>query len=149
MFKGIGIGTIVVSFILNCYYVVIISWALLYLYYSFSWVLPWSTCDNEWNTAQCWSPNSNTTANEHSVNSVIEFWERKIIQISEGIDHPNGLQWELALTLLIAWILCFFCIWRGIKSTGKAAYVTAIFPYFVMTALFIRGVTLPGAGDGI
>ncbi|CAG2105849.1 unnamed protein product, partial [Medioppia subpectinata] len=49
---------------------------------SFSWVLPWSTCDNAWNTAQCWSPNSNTTANEHSVNSVIEFWERKIIQFS-------------------------------------------------------------------
>ena len=71
------------------------------------------------------------------------------LQISEGIDHPDGIQYELALTLLIAWILCFFCIWRGIKSTGKAAYVTAIFPYFVMTALFIRGITLPGAGDGI
>ncbi|CAG2176151.1 unnamed protein product, partial [Oppiella nova] len=147
--KGIGIGTIVVSSIVNCYYIVIISWALLYLYYSFSWVLPWSTCDNAWNTARCWSPHTNTTANEQSVNSVVEFWERKIIQISEGIDHPDGIQYELALTLLIAWVLCFFCIWRGIKSTGKAAYVTAIFPYFVMTALFIRGITLPGAGDGI
>lgn len=71
------------------------------------------------------------------------------IKISEGIDLPNGLQPELALTLFIAWVICFFCIWRGIKSTGKAVYVTAIFPYFVMTALFIRGITLPGAVEGI
>ena len=29
------------------------------------------------------------------------------------------------------------------------AYFTAIFPYVVMLALLIRGLTLPGAGDGL
>lgn len=61
----------------------------------------------------------------------------------------NGIQPELAFTLAVAWVICFFCIWKGVKSTGKAVYVTAIFPYLVITALFIRGVTLPGAIDGI
>lgn len=84
-FKGIGYGTLTVAFILNCYYIVIISWALLYLYHSFTWVLPWSTCDNEWNTIKCWSPKTNKTAIGHdSVNSVVEFWERKIIQVCYG-----------------------------------------------------------------
>lgn len=73
----------------------------------------------------------------------------KIFKISNGIEEVGGLQIELAITLAIAWIISFFCIWRGIKSTGKAAYVTAIFPYVMLVILFIRGVTLPGAIDGI
>jgi solute carrier family 6 GABA transporter-like protein 6/8/11/12/13 len=80
-FKGIGYGTITVAFILNCYYIVIISWALLYLYYSFSWTLPWATCNNSWNSPNCWSPQSNQTIDSKSVNSVTEFWERKILQV--------------------------------------------------------------------
>ena len=37
---------------------------------------------------------------------------------------------------------------RGPKSSGKAAWVTALYPYFVLTALLIRAVTLPGAMEG-
>ena len=35
------------------------------------------------------------------------------------------------------------------SSSGKVAYFTAIFPYVVMLALLIRGLTLPGAGKGL
>ncbi|XP_075680068.1 sodium- and chloride-dependent GABA transporter 2-like [Dermatophagoides pteronyssinus] len=149
LFRGIGFGTVTISFILNCYYIVVIAWALLYLYYSLRGDLLWASCDNDWNTDRCWTQSMNTTPGNGSVNSVIEFWEHKILQISPGIDQPNGFQWELVLTLAIAWIICFFCIWKGVKSTGKAVYVTAIFPYIVITALFIRGITLPGASEGI
>ena len=163
LFTGIGIGTVTISFILNVYYIVVLAWALLYFYHSFSIILPWSTCDNWWNSDRCWAPSSihdnsdydnNSTSlllmpKPDSINSVTEFWERKILQISPGIDQPGGLQPELAFTLLLAWVICFFCIWKGIKSTGKAVYVTAIFPYVVITALFIRGITLPGASLGL
>ena len=90
-FKGIGYGTLLVNFILNIYYIIIISWAILYLYYSFSWVLPWSTCDNPWNTDRCWTPKGNTTPDENSVNSVIEFWERKILQVFALISNTNNM----------------------------------------------------------
>jgi solute carrier family 6 amino acid transporter-like protein 5/7/9/14 len=36
-----------------------------------------------------------------------------------------------------------------VKSSGKAAYFLALFPYVVMVTLLIRGATLPGAVDGI
>jgi len=32
---------------------------------------------------------------------------------------------------------------------SQVAYVTAVFPYIVLTILFFRGVTLDGAGDGV
>lgn len=38
---------------------------------------------------------------------------------------------------------------NGIRSSGKASYFLAIFPYVIMAVLFVRAVTLPGASNGI
>ncbi|KHJ42072.1 Sodium:neurotransmitter symporter family protein [Trichuris suis] len=86
---------------------------------------------------------------ENSTSAVREFWERNALNMSKGIEQVGSIQWKLALALLVAWLLCYFAIFRGIKWTGKVLYVTAIFPYLLLVVLFFRGVTLPGAGDGI
>ena len=66
--------------------------------------------------------------------------------IEDGIGLPD---WKLTLCLLFAWATIFLVIVRGVKSSGKAAYFLALFPYVVMITLLIRGATLPGAVDGI
>merc|ERR1712241_1029901 len=64
-------------------------------------------------------------------------------------EEPGTVRWELALTLLFCWTVCYFCIWKGVKWTGKVVWFTATFPYVLMITLLVRGLTLDGAVDGI
>ena len=46
--------------------------------------------------------------------------------MSAGIDQDASvIKWDLALCLLLAWILVFFCIVRGIKSSGKVEILSS------------------------
>uniref|UniRef100_A0A6I8NTN7 Transporter n=1 Tax=Ornithorhynchus anatinus TaxID=9258 RepID=A0A6I8NTN7_ORNAN len=152
IFEGIGYASQVIVVLLNFYYIIVLAWALFYLFSSFTTDLPWGSCHNEWNTEHCvefQKANASFTMSENATSPVIEFWERRVLKISAGIHDLGALRWELALCLLLAWIICYFCIWKGVKSTGKVVYFTATFPYLMLFVLLIRGVTLPGAGQGI
>lgn len=44
---------------------------------------------------------------------------RRILGISGGIQELGEVRWDLALGLLICWIICYFSIWKGVRSSGK------------------------------
>ncbi|CAH1268646.1 SLC6A9 [Branchiostoma lanceolatum] len=151
IFKGIGYGMVVVSGLVCIYYNVIIAWTLHFLFSSFTSALPWATCDNAWNTENC-TLAANHSALEENVTRISptqEYWNNRVLGISSGIEETGTVQWELALCLLAAWVVVFFCLFKGIKSSGKVVYFTATFPYMMLIVLFVRGVTLEGAGKGL
>uniref|UniRef100_A0A674MMH0 Transporter n=1 Tax=Takifugu rubripes TaxID=31033 RepID=A0A674MMH0_TAKRU len=80
---------------------------------------------------------------------VIEFWERKVLRLSGGLHELGNISYELVLCLIATWIIVYFCMWKGVKSTGKVVYFTALFPYVILVVLLAHGATLPGALDGI
>lgn len=162
-FKGIGWASLVIVFWLNVYYIVILAWNLFYLFQSFSAVLPWSVCGNWWNTECCSTEMKNITEGQKSellrpenctLDKAVtypeaEYWKLRVLKLSDGLGNPDGFQWELVATLAVSWIICYGCIWKGVKSTGKSVYVTSTFPLVMLIILLVRGVTLPGASKGI
>ncbi|XP_074502249.1 sodium- and chloride-dependent GABA transporter 2-like isoform X1 [Sebastes fasciatus] len=154
LFGGIGYGSLVVVLYSSIYYIIILAWAFLYLFSSFSTELPWANCRNSWNSETCVEFNRraddlNWTVAENATSPVREFWERRVLNVTGSVHELGGIRWELALCLLLSWIICYFCVWKGVKSTGKVVYFTATFPYLMLAVLLVRGVTLPGALDGI
>ncbi|KAK3101975.1 hypothetical protein FSP39_007759 [Pinctada imbricata] len=181
LFKGIGVAMVICSGMVSIYYNMIITWAILYFFRSFTTDLPWATCDNVWNSADCslklpqidctisqgvkykngtcysneefkgiWNDTlfTNVTGRKR-VLPAEEYWSNSFLSISDGIDNIGLPKWDLALGLLFAWFLCFLCLLKGIKTTGKVVYFTALFPYVVLVVLFFRGVTLSNASEGI
>ncbi|XP_035241057.1 sodium- and chloride-dependent GABA transporter 2-like isoform X2 [Anguilla anguilla] len=153
--EGIGYAGQLIQFYGCMCYIVILAWALFYLYFSFSSQLPWASCSNTWNSDHCVDfSNRNLTTNwtqqpNNSSSAATEFWERRVLAISGGIEEVGSVRWEVLLCLIIMWVICYFCIWKGVKSTGKVVYFTATFPYLMLLVLLIRGLTLPGALQGV
>uniref|UniRef100_A0A8C9XRN0 Transporter n=1 Tax=Sander lucioperca TaxID=283035 RepID=A0A8C9XRN0_SANLU len=146
LLKGVGIASVAISFIMCTYYNVVITWALYYLFSSFQAPLPWQNCNNTWNTPNCTNLATNSS---YSSTASQEFFKYKMLEQTSGVDETGVVRWELLLLLFLAWILIYFCIFKGVKSTGKVVYFTALFPYVILIALLINNAQLPGALDGI
>ncbi|XP_052861017.1 sodium-dependent dopamine transporter [Anopheles cruzii] len=176
LFKGIGYAVVLIAFYVDFYYNVIIAWSLRFFFASFTDSLPWTHCSNPWNTAEC-KPfgfsnssaaaaaatnntatllaNASVTAaavNESKFASAAsEYFNRYILELdkSEGIHDLGAIKWDMALCLLAVYLICYFSLWKGISTSGKVVWFTALFPYAVLLILLVRGITLPGSAEGI
>jgi solute carrier family 6 amino acid transporter-like protein 5/7/9/14 len=113
---------------------------------------PSTSLPSSWNTPDCLdihSEEGNRTASGNATTAPEEFFTRKMLQLSPGIEQMGGLRLELAGCLVLAWTLVFLALIKGVKSLGKAVYFTAIFPYLILTVLLGFGLSLDGALDGI
>ncbi|KAL6447807.1 hypothetical protein ACFW04_000140 [Cataglyphis niger] len=180
LLKGIGYAVVLIAFYVDFYYNVIIAWSLRYFFASFSTMLPWTTCDNPWNTPLCreFDANISYTFEDAMINEVNEnignvtrflvdrrsaapkdnhtsaaheYFNRAILELheSEGLHDLGAIKWDITLCLLVVYLVCYFSLWKGISTSGKVVWFTALFPYAVLLILLIRGVTLPGSTEGI
>uniref|UniRef100_A0AAQ4R5I4 Transporter n=1 Tax=Gasterosteus aculeatus aculeatus TaxID=481459 RepID=A0AAQ4R5I4_GASAC len=151
LFGGLGYASQVMILHGCVYYIVILAWALFYLSYSFQAVLPWSHCNNTWNTGQFDSTWVKLWLLGFSLLFLLFFAheQREVLRLSSSLDELGPVSWKLALCLAAVWFVCYFCVWKGVKSTGKVVYLTATFPYVMLFVLLVRGATLPGAAQGI
>ncbi|XP_053402403.1 sodium- and chloride-dependent creatine transporter 1-like [Mercenaria mercenaria] len=53
------------------------------------------------------------------VTSAEQFWRYKVLDISEGLDYLGSVNWPLFGCLVAIEVMCFLCIFKGVKTTGK------------------------------
>ncbi|XP_043279000.1 sodium-dependent nutrient amino acid transporter 1-like isoform X1 [Venturia canescens] len=150
--RGIGYGQVITAFWVVTYYCSLMALTMYYLISSFESVLPWSYCREDWTNCIDTRSSLNRTLPEiQNFSSSAEIYFRKIVlneapSIDDGLGLPSL---KLSLCLAAGWLAVFATLCRGVKSTGKAAYFLAIFPYVIMIVLLVRAVTLAGAIKGI
>ncbi|KAM3596180.1 uncharacterized protein V6R79_009944 [Siganus canaliculatus] len=139
---GVGIASMLVSLLIGLYYNTLIAWIMWYLFNSFQDPLPWSHCPL--------NDNGTEFISECQQSSPVDYYYYRVsLNATASIDESGGLHWQTAVCLLAAWTVLCLCYIRGINTSGKAVYVTALLPYVVLAIFLIRGLTLKGAMNGL
>ncbi|XP_071869904.1 sodium-dependent nutrient amino acid transporter 1 [Bombus fervidus] len=161
-FAGVGWSQFCSNVAVMTYYSSLMALTLFFLIASFSAELPWARCREEWAD---YCVDSSQKVDSESVNvsmltkllyekerrsSAELYFLKVVLQEKDSIDDGVGLpDWKLTLCLLFSWLCVILITFQGVKSSGKASYFLAIFPYIILLSLLIRAVTLEGAGTGI
>lgn len=78
-----------------------------------------------------------------------EFFYNEVLNQSDGLQNIGSVQWQLALYLLLCWVIVFMCLVRGIYSAGKVAYFVVIIPIILLVVLLICAMMVEGHLEGI
>ena len=46
------------------------------------------------------------------------------LQHSNGLHDLGTIKWDMALCLLIVYVICYFSLWKGISTSGKVSSVS-------------------------
>jgi solute carrier family 6 GABA transporter-like protein 1 len=165
--KGVGYSALMMVFLENVYYIIIVAWTLFYILntvYNLGSGLPWSDCEKgagTWANGSCWKSGGNTTFHESEAflkynlteidtqTPVEAYWNNEVLGISSGIDDVGSLRWELLGYLFLAWLGAYLVVWKGLHNSSKIIWFSAITPYVILTVLAVKALSLDGALDGV
>ncbi len=121
-FEWIGWWAVFVAFMITTYYAVVMAWGLNYTVFA---------------TTQAWGQDTGA------------FFYGKFLNLTNGHFELGGIQLPILIALIVSWILIVGAIWKGAKTVSKVVYVTVFVPWLLLIVFVIRGITLPGAMEGL
>lgn len=77
------------------------------------------------------------------------FWYRETLNSTPEIDEIGDFNFIIFGCLLVAWLIVYFCMVKGITENPRVIHVTAIYPYVVLVIFFVRAMMLEGMSDGV
>ena len=172
--QGLGFAMLVCTGFVCIYYNIIIAWTLHYFFSGFAAELPWANC-NEDSSEFCYEGkiftvdengtkiHSEDCKEQLCMSPPEDYFTTQMLGFTPNRhknytmhdpaattwDNFGELRWDLVGCLLAAWVIVGASLIKGVQSSGKVVYFTAIFPFVVLFILFCYVVTLDGAGEGV
>lgn len=111
---GVGFASVVVCLLVGIYYNMIIAWCFYYLFASWQSPLPYSSCPNiTQNNVSVIDPQCDIAGRTQY------YWYKNALQSTSSLEESGGVTWQLALSLLLAWVVVWLCMMKGVQSAGK------------------------------
>lgn len=128
--KAEHIGWIAVSngLFISVYYAVVFAWVILMFFLSFKF--------------------AGFTGVEDGVAQASSLW-LETIKTTGTTSGYGDISLPVLGCLILAWGSCYYCIRNGSQSVGKVVKYTVSLPVICLIILAVRGITMPGAGDGL
>jgi len=117
-----GWWTVLIPFVVAAYYTVVMSWCFSYMIYSI---------DIRWGI------------------QAEQFFLKSFLGITSNPTIIGGFRLPVLLGLIAVWLCVFLILYKGVKRIGKVVALTVPIPTILLIILTIRGLTLPGAMEGI
>lgn len=122
-FEWLGWFQVMISFVIAIYYFAIIVWCLSYIGFSFT---------------QAWG------------NDPTRFFTEDFLGLTDSALNLGGINTSLLLPFLLIWAVSAFIMYKGVSKGIETVCKICLPILFLMTLiLVIRGITLPGAVDGL
>lgn len=138
--KGVGMGPILVSFIVCQYFTVNLAWIMIYFRNSFQSPLPWMNRIEPFYR-------QDVLANAPPTDGVLSADNKDVLSYTT---YPGvKLLGETVGWSAFIWFLIWFSIFRGVGMTGRVVYFTMGLP-IVTTIIFVgQSLSLENASEGV
>lgn len=148
--QGLGWAQAFMLFWVLAYYNILLGYACIYIIGSLSDPFPWAPnlAKNELggDTSDAYFNGDVKNVFSKAVGSAS--WDKG--ELAEWGNAGLGpVQWKVAISLLVVWIMVFFALGFGKKVLAKITWVTVLMPIALIVILFFRVVTLEGASEGV
>ena len=118
-----------IGFFIVIYFTCIIAWCLTFFFYSFNDPFPWA-------------PTNGETIQSALIST--DYFNKEFLHKSGGLFEIHSYLPWIMISMVIIIGLTFVVIYEGLDSAKYTIYFLVPFSYFLITILFIKGLTLDG-----
>jgi len=163
---GIGLATCTACYLICIYYNVIISWTVVLFFSSFASPLPWgwaNTIDKDAKPkgvdgsagpkmlGKCDMPISQAYFYVDILKTYVVDADSnncKPYDTKTTMGGASEFQTEVFLAQILVWVVCFICVFQGVKLSSKIVWITVPLPVFFVFIMVMNGFTLKNSDEG-